>query len=163
MSGQKKEGFQPFANADSRLLILGSFPSVKSRDTGFYYGNPRNAFWKILAGFFKDQVPTTIKEKQEFLTKRKIALWDIVTLCEISASSDSTIKNFSVADIRSLLKVCPIEKIILNGGKAYEIFLKYYSDIGVPYKKLCSTSPANTRFDYKEWYDELYSTFGPTQ
>ena len=160
MSGEKKEGFQPFRNPDSKLLILGSFPSVKSRDTGFYYGNPRNAFWKTVSGFFGEATPSTIKEKQEFLTRRKIALWDIVTLCEIHASSDSSIKNFTVADIKWLVTVCPIEKIILNGGKAFEIFVKNYADIGVPYKKLCSTSPANTRFDYKEWYDELSSTFG---
>lgn len=162
MKDEMKEGFEPFKNPDSKLLILGSFPSVVSRDTGFYYGNPRNAFWKTLADFFGDEVPSTIKEKQEFLTKRKIALWDIVTLCRIHASSDSSIKNFTVADISWLVSICPIEKIILNGSKAYEIFVKHYIDIGIPYKKLCSTSPANTRFDSKEWFNELSSTFGAT-
>lgn len=163
MSEDIKVGFAPFMNADSKLLILGSFPSVKSRDTGFYYGNPRNAFWKTLANFFGDKIPSTIKEKQDFLTKRKIALWDVVILCEIHASDDSSIKNFTVADVKWLISVCPIQKIILNGGKAYEIFVKNFSDIGIPYKKLCSTSPANTRFNYKEWYDELSATFNSTQ
>ena len=163
MSEDMKAGFAPFMNADSKLLILGSFPSVKSRDTGFYYGNPRNAFWKTLANYFGDKIPSTIKEKQDFLTKRKIALWDVVTLCEIHASDDSSIKNFTVADVKWLISVCPIQKIILNGGTAYKIFLKHYANLPVPYIKLPSTSPANTSKKEDAWLNELRTVFGIPQ
>ena len=153
-------GFEPFYNADSELLILGSFPSVKSRQQNFYYGNPRNDFWRILAQFFEESVPVSVAEKQHFLTDHKIALWDIVTSCEISGSADSTIRNYSTADLSKVLSACPIRKIILNGGTAYNIFLKKYSAIGLPYIKLPSTSPANAHRKDEVWFDELRRTFG---
>ena len=152
-------GFEPFYNDDSKLLILGSFPSVKSRQQSFYYGNPQNSFWKILSTFFGQLLPSTVQEKKEFLTLNKIALWDIVTECEIVGSADSTIKNYKIADLERLLGNCPVQEIILNGGTAYKIFLKRYKDIGVPYIKLPSTSPANARRDDEEWYSELRTTF----
>lgn len=155
-------GFEPFYGADSRLLILGSFPSVKSRLQNFYYGNPQNAFWRILAQFFNCRLLSTVQEKKEFLTKNQIALWDIVTSCEIVGSADSTIKNYNVADLDMVLTNCRIQKIILNGGMAYKIFLKQYKDISVPYIKLPSTSPANARRNDKEWFDELQRTFNRT-
>ncbi len=156
---QKVYGFEPFFRADSRLLILGSFPSVKSRQQNFYYGNRQNAFWKILANFFGEPVPQSIQEKQEFLTAHKIALWDIVTSCEIRGSADSSIKNYSVADLSRVLACAPVEKIFLNGGQAYRIFLKHYKDISVPYIKLPSTSPANASRKDEEWYNELRTAF----
>lgn len=156
------QGFAPFFNSDSRLLILGSFPSVKSREVDFYYGNPRNRFWTFLADFFKEEKPETTIEKKNFLTKHKIALWDIVTKCEIVGSSDASIKNYLVADLNEVLNFAHIETILINGGTAYKIFEKYYKKISVPYIKLGSTSPANVMCDKGEWFNELSRTFDGT-
>lgn len=153
------KGFEPYYNQDSKVLILGSFPSVKSRQQSFYYGNPRNAFWRILANYFNEQTPVSLDEKKDFLTRHKIALWDVVEECEITASRDETIKNFKIADINFLLQNAPIEYILVNGGKAYELFLKEFSSITVPYEKLPSTSPANARRNDEEWYSALRRAF----
>ena len=99
-----KYGFEPFFQTDSKLLILGSFPSVKSRQVEFYYGNKQNRFWRTVCTFFGDEVPETTEGKKAFLKKRRIALWDIVTECEIVGSQDATIKNFKVANVEKLLK-----------------------------------------------------------
>lgn len=155
-------GFTPFYNADSRILILGSFPSVKSRQQNFYYGNPRNAFWRILATFFGVDEPTCVEDKKALLTNRQIALWDVVTECEITASRDETIKNFKLANIEYLLQKAPIEFILINGGKAYELFLKNFASVPVPYVKLPSTSPANTRRRDEDWYGALRRAFNRT-
>ena len=156
------KGFEPVFDRNSRLLILGSFPSVKSRKIQFYYGNKQNRFWRILCSYFGEDIPKSVEEKREFLLNHRIALWDIVTECEIEGSKDDTIKNFKVADIKTLLQNSKIKYIILNGSKAYSIFNEYYSDIAIPYKKLPSTSPANTRFDEKEWNDSISSAFRDT-
>ena len=96
----------------------------------------------------------------DFLLRRKIALWDIVTECEIVGSRDDTIKNFKVADLKKVLQKSQISFIIINGGKAYDIFLRSYPNLEIPHKKLCSTSPANTRFNESEWRDVLSGIFG---
>ena len=101
--GEIKRGFEPVYDKDSKLLILGSFPSVKSRQIEFYYGNKQNKFWKTVCGFFGEDVPGDTEGKKQFLYRRNIALWDIVTECEIVGSQDSTIKNFKTADIEKLL------------------------------------------------------------
>ncbi|MCD8287164.1 MAG: DNA-deoxyinosine glycosylase [Clostridia bacterium] len=155
------KGFEPVYNKDSKLLILGSFPSVKSRKIDFYYGNPQNRFWKTVCGYFGEPVPDSTEGKKEFLLRRRIALWDIVTECEIEGSKDDSIQVISVADIPGLVAEAGIGLIALNGGKAYEIFTRSYgSCIGVPYVKLPSTSPANTRFFIKEWEDALQTLDG---
>lgn len=153
-------GFRPVFDGECRVLILGSFPSVKSRQMEFYYGNPRNRFWNTVCGFFGESVPETVSGKRAFLLRRNIALWDIVTECEIVGSQDATIKNFKAADLCNLLQNSKIEFIMLNGGKAYEVFLKYYGGISLPYIKLPSTSPANTRFNEEEWHDALRRALG---
>lgn len=158
--GEIKYGFEPLYYADSKLLILGSFPSVKSRKAEFYYGNPQNRFWKTLSDFFKKPLPLTTEEKKIFLKNEKIALWDIVAECEIEGSKDSTIKNFKVANIQKILQNSNISFIICNGGTAYDIFLKNYGDIGTEHIKLPSTSPANTKFCAEEWFDVLRRVFG---
>ena len=155
-----KHGFEPVYDKESKVLILVSFPSVKSRAVDFYYGNKQNRFWKTICSFFSEEIPETLEGKKEFLLRRNIALWDIVTECEIVGSQDSTIKNFKVADIKKILQNSQICLIIVNGGKAYEIFLKNFGDISTPYIKLPSTSPANTRFSKEEWYDILSRVFG---
>ena len=154
-----KKGFEPFIGNNPEILILGSFPSVKSRKIEFYYGNPQNKFWKVLAEFFGQPLPQSVEEKKEFLCLNKIALWDVVTECEIVGSQDSAIKNFKVADIQKLLQKIDVKLIILNGGKAYEIFTRHCRT-GVPYIQLPSTSPANTRFSKEKWFDALSTVFG---
>ncbi|MGN1060321.1 MAG: DNA-deoxyinosine glycosylase [Candidatus Coproplasma sp.] len=156
---EKVKGFAPYYNGDSKVLILGSFPSVKSREQRFYYGNGRNAFWRILATFFSETAPLTLDEKKDFLSRRKIALWDVVSECEIVASRDETIKNFKIADVKNLLQNAPIEYILINGGKAYEIFIKHFSSLSVPYEKVPSTSPANARRNDEDWYGALRRAF----
>lgn len=155
-------GFPPFINADSELLILGSFPSVKSREINFYYGNPRNAFWGMLARFFGEDIPASVEDKKQFLTRRKIALWDVVCECEIIGSRDETIKNTIVADVEKLLQNSSVGFIILNGGTAYDLFVKHNAGIKIPYIKLPSTSPRNPRYSEKEWHNVLSRVFKRT-
>lgn len=152
-------GFEPVYDKNSKLLILGSFPSVKSRKVEFYYGNKQNRFWPTVCGYFGESIPETTDEKREFLLRRNIALWDIVTECEIIGSQDATIKNFKVANLNYLLQNSQVGFIILNGSKAFSIFTVNYADIGIPYIKLPSTSPANTRFKKEEWLNALSSAF----
>lgn len=160
--GEIKRGFEPVYDKDSKLLILGSFPSVKSRQIDFYYGNKQNKFWKTVCGFFGESVPEDTEGKKQFLYRRNIALWDIVTECEIVGSQDSTIKNFKTADIEKLLQNSKISFIMINGGTAFSIFEKRFAGINVPYKKMPSTSPANTRFSKEEWFDTLSRIFAGT-
>ena len=155
-------GFDPVYDENSTLLILGSFPSVKSREIQFYYGNKQNRFWRVVCSYFGENIPESVDEKRKFLLNHRIALWDIVTECEITGSKDDTIKNFKVADVKTLLQNSKIKYIILNGSKAYSIFNEHYLDIEIPYKKLPSTSPANTRFNEKEWQDAISAAFSGT-
>lgn len=150
--GELIYGFSPFFNGDSRVLILGSFPSVKSRKVDFYYGNPQNRFWKYLSEFFCQPLPQSVEEKKSFLLAHSVALWDIVTECEIRGSSDATIKNYKVADLSQVLNSAHIRRILINGGTAYNIFLKHYGQIQIPFVKLPSTSPANTRCNKEIWF-----------
>ena len=156
---QLKHGFLPVFDGRSRLLVLGSFPSVQSRRTEFYYGNPRNRFWRVLCGFFGRVPPADTEGKRRFLLENGVALWDVVAECEIIASYDSTIKNHRVADIGSILQSAPIELIILNGGTALKIFERNFSDCPVPHVGLPSTSPANTHFDESLWREALARVF----
>lgn len=157
--GDKVTGFAPYYNLDSKVLILGSFPSVKSRAVDFYYGNPQNAFWRIVSTFFGERVPVSVQDKKDFLTRNKIALWDIVTECEITASRDDTIKNFKVANLAEVLQNSAVECILINGGTAYKIFVKHYGVTDKTVIKLPSTSPANTRRKDDEWFAALRRAF----
>ena len=134
----------PVFNEDSRILILGSFPSVRSREEGFFYGHPQNRFWKVTAGVFEENAPQTIEEKKAFLLRNRIALWDVIGSCEITGSSDSSIKNATVNDISLILNTADIRSIYLNGGKAYQLYQKYMLPVtGREGICLPSTSPAN--------------------
>lgn len=148
-------GFAPCFDGESKLLILGSFPSVKSRQEGFYYGNRQNRFWKCLSGYFREELPLTVEEKKAFLSRHKIALWDVITECDIVGSSDVSIRNESVADVEGLLRETGIEKIFCNGNKAYDLFARYFPQYLPFTQKLSSTSPANPRFSYGEWEEAL--------
>ena len=160
MDTQRKQGFAPVFDENSRVLILGSFPSVKSRQIDFYYGNKQNRFWKMICGYFHEGIPETIEEKKEFLFRRNIALWDMVISCEIEGSADSSVRKEEVADLNLVLKNTKIEKILLNGTLAYDLFVKHYGDLTVCHQKMPSTSPANPRFDEKLWKEALYDVFG---
>ena len=153
------QGFDPVFDGESLLLILGSFPSVKSRKEGFYYGNPQNRFWKTVCGYFSESVPATVAEKKAFLIRRHIALWDVVTACEIDGSQDSSIRNEEVADVSGLLAKTKIRRIFCNGGKSFELLEREFPELLTITQKLPSTSPANPRFMKEAWhraFDEVF-------
>lgn len=127
----------------SRILILGSFPSVKSRQEGFYYGNPQNRFWRLMQELLNDHSPLNdISSKRAFLLKYHIALWDVIKSCDIEGSADASIRNVEVNDIPFLLNETNISLIVCNGKKAYGLYLRYIGkDDRLIY--LPSTSPAN--------------------
>lgn len=155
----RAEGFPPAYGADSALLILGSFPSVKSRAVNFYYGNRQNRFWKTMCGYFGEVVPEGIEGKKEFLLRRKIALWDVIVSCEIVGSSDALIRGETVSDVPALLNVCPVKKIFCNGAKSYALFAERFPKLLPMTEKLPSTSPANPRFSQAVWYAALDGVF----
>ena len=139
--------FPPVYDAKSEILILGSFPSVKSRENMFYYGHPQNRFWRVLAAVYKSDVPQSIDEKVRFLLEHHIALWDVIAECDIAGSSDSSIKNVVPAELSVILDHAPIRTIYANGAKAYDLYRKYtYPVTGRDIRKLPSTSPANAAF-----------------
>ncbi len=157
----------PLYDKDSNILILGSFPSVKSREQQFFYGHPQNRFWKVMAGVFEDRVPDTIPEKKEFLKKHHIALWDVIASCDIKGSSDSSIENVKPNNLSAILKEAKIQKIIVN-GKTAEKYYKKYIEPGIGIKAVClpSTSPANAAWNLerltREWRAELIKKAGKT-
>lgn len=146
-------GFDPIFNANSRILILGSFPSVKSREQSFYYGNKQNRFWKTLSEFY-GMTAETVDDKLRLCLNNGVALWDIVTVCSIKGSMDSDIKDYQLADLSVVLDNCAIVKILCNGDKAYQLTKRAYNG-AVPIVKLPSTSPANVRFDKTIWFKNL--------
>lgn len=134
----------PVYNAESRILILGSFPSVKSREAKFFYGHPQNRFWKVTSAIFGERTPDTIDEKTAFLLRNRIAVWDVIASCEIAGSSDSSIRNVVPNDLSIILQSAQIRQIYVNGGTA----ARYYQKYQLPVTKmqavtLPSTSPAN--------------------
>lgn len=145
--------FDPFYNPDSNVLVLGSFPSVKSREQAFYYGHPQNRFWKLMAKIFNEETPITLDSKREFLTKNKIAVWDVIESCEIEGSSDSSIKNETPCNLPLIMDSCDIKRILLNGGLAFKLYEKYWSDRDWNYFKLPSTSPANAAWNLDRLYE----------
>ena len=156
---ERKQGFAPIFNTESRVLILGSFPSVKSRQIDFYYGNKQNRFWRTICGYFHEEIPESIEGKQAFLLRRNIALWDVALSCEIVGSSDASIKNAEIADLGEIFAAAKIERIFLNGSLAYQLFLQKYAQVDIPYQKLPSTSPANPRFSLQAWTEALDAVF----
>lgn len=150
---QRYEGFSPLFDGNSKILVLGSFPSVKSRKQQFYYGNKQNKFWQTLCKAFGG-VAETVEDKKLLCLQNGIALWDIVTSCEIKGSSDCDIKNFCLADLSLVLNNCKIQKILCNGAKAFQLTCSVYGG-AIPVFKMPSTSPANTRFDESVWLNQL--------
>ncbi len=146
--------FPPFFDKDSKVLILGSFPSVKSREQMFFYGHPQNRFWKVIAAVTESKLPVTIKEKKELLQNKHIALWDVIASCEITGSSDSSIKNVIANDISVILENSDISRIFVNGKTAEKYYNKYIREaIGREAVCLPSTSPANAGWSFERLVD----------
>ena len=153
-------GFLPVYDERSEVLILGSFPSVKSREQGFYYGHPQNRFWKVVAALCDEPVPVTIEEKKAMLLRHHIAIWDVIDSCDIIGSSDSSIKNVVPADIAGLLVKTKIERIFANGKTAGKLYEKYVKEL--TRKEITvfpSTSPANAACSFDKlvmlWSEEI--------
>lgn len=135
---------EPVFDRDSRILILGSFPSVKSREAAFFYHHPQNRFWKVLAGVCKEPVPDTIEEKKAFLHRNHIAVWDVIASCTISGSSDASIRDVVPNDLKKIVDVADIRMIFVNGKTAGKMYAKYQEkQLGRETVVLPSTSPAN--------------------
>ncbi len=136
--------FGPLYCEKSRVLILGSFPSVKSREQNFFYGHPQNRFWKVVARVFDRDVPETIEEKKSLILESGLALWDSIASCEITGSSDASIRNVKTNDISIILDSCDIGRIYCNGRKSYDLYCRYIQpETGREATCLPSTSPAN--------------------
>ena len=133
--------FPPVFDAFSRVLILGSFPSVKSRENAFFYGHPQNRFWRVLAAVLDEAVPDTVPEKTALLLRRRIALWDVAAACEVAGSSDASIRAVVPNDLSPIFRAAEIRAVFCNGGTAF----RYYRG-PVAAVKLPSTSPANARW-----------------
>lgn len=134
----------PVFDSQSRILILGTFPSVKSRETKFFYGHKQNRFWKVLAALFCKEVPEGTEQKKEFLLTHHIALWDVIASCTISKSSDASIKDVVPNDLSIILDTADIQQIFVNGAKAQQLYNRYLlKQTGIKAIKLPSTSPAN--------------------
>ncbi len=146
--------FPPLFDAASKVLILGSFPSVKSREINFFYGHPQNRFWKVVAAVFHEDTPKTIEEKKQFLHRNHIALWDVIHSCDIQGSSDASIKNVTPNDLNRILDAADIRQIYVNGKTAYNYYQKYTEKMtGRPAICLPSTSPANAAWKLDKLID----------
>lgn len=139
---------KPVYDENSKILVLGSFPSVKSREENFFYGHPQNRFWKVLAAVFETEVPNTVEEKRVFLLEHKVAVWDVIQSCDIVGSSDSSIKNVAANDLSEILSCAEIKQIFVN-GKTAEQYYKKYIEKKIERKAIClpSTSPANAAWN----------------
>ena len=152
--------FEPVYNDTSKILILGSLPSVKSREEGFYYGHPRNRFWKVMSELLGCGLPQTVAEKKEMLLQHGIAIWDVIQECDIIGSSDSSIKNVKPTQLGQILDKADIAGIYGNGKTASKLYRKYQQkETGIDIRELPSTSPANAAFSLERlvsiWGQEL--------
>ncbi len=152
--------FPPVYDQNSKILILGSFPSVKSRENQFFYGHPQNRFWKVMANVLECEAPVTIEEKKSMLFQNGIAVWDVIASCSIVGSSDTSIKDVVVNDFSKILLESKVKAIYVNGGKAYELYHKYAEKkTGIKAVQLPSTSPANAAWNLerlcKAWKERI--------
>ena len=144
----------PVFDEHSRILILGSFPSVKTREMGFFYGHPQNRYWKVLTALYGDDFPETVEERKNFLLRHHIAAWDVIYSCEIRGSSDASIRNVTPTDLTLILDHAPVKKIFVNGKTAEKMYRKYTEErIGRPAVCLPSTSPANAAWSLERLID----------
>ena len=150
----------PLFDGNSKILILGSFPSVKSRDEKFFYAHPQNRFWRVLAAVYGEDVPETVEDKKHLLLSHNIALWDVIASCEIKGSSDSSIKNVVPNELSGVLATTKIERIFVNGKTAEKYYKRYQEKrCGMSAILLPSTSPANAAIGFDKlvsiWRGEL--------
>ncbi|NKZ29708.1 DNA-deoxyinosine glycosylase [Facklamia miroungae] len=137
----------PLYTKESQILILGSFPSVKTREYGFFYGHPQNRFWPVMERIFNEELSTNIEERRRFLIKHKIAVYDSIYQCDIVGSSDASIKNVVPSDLKAIFEQAPIQQVFCNGTTSYKYYQKYHAkEARIKGVKLPSTSPANARF-----------------
>ena len=142
--------FSPVFDGNSEILILGSLPSVKSREKAFYYGHPQNRFWRVLASIYRTEVPDSIEGKTGLLLTNRIALWDVISSCDIRGSSDSSIRNVVPTDLNRIIKDANIRHIYANGKTAAALYNKYqFKKTGVSITTLPSTSPANAVWTFE--------------
>ena len=145
---------QSIFNERSEILILGSFPSVASREAAFYYGHPQNRFWRVLAEIFGQPLPTSNDERRELILSNRLALWDVIASCRIRGSSDNAITDVVPNDLSRILSGAPIKKIIVNGRMAEKYYLKFqYPKTGILPTVLPSTSPANAAWSIERLID----------
>lgn len=150
-----KHTIEPIYDNHSKILILGSFPSVKSREQQFFYGHKQNRFWKVLSAVLKCPVPMDIPEKKRMLYSHGVAVWDVIASCEITGSSDASIRDVVPNDISRILETADIRAIYANGAKSYELYMKYiYPYTGREIIKLPSTSPANASYSLERLTEE---------
>ena len=152
-------GFAPVFNGESRVLILGSFPSVMSRAEGFYYGNPQNRFWRMLASFFGEPLPASVEEKRALVLKNGVALWDMAS-CEVKGSADASIAEEETVDVKALVEGSAIRTILCNGAKAYALLAGNAGELLPIARRLPSTSPANPRYLEQPWHEALAEGLG---
>lgn len=148
--------FPPLYDENSRTLILGSFPSVKSREAMFFYGHPQNRFWKLIAELYGEDVPSTIEEKSALVLRHRLALWDSIHSCTITGSSDSSVRDVVPNDISGIIRNSKIERIFCNGALSHKMYMKFiFPSTGIEARKLPSTSPANAAYSLerlaREW------------
>lgn len=157
---QIEHPFPPVVDENCRILVLGSFPSVKSREDGFFYGHPQNRFWRMLAAIFDEDVPADIPAKKAFLLRHHIALWDVIASCEIKGSSDASVKNAVPVDIARVTQIAKINRVICNGSLAHKLYQRHLEPLtGIQAISLPSTSPANAAWSLERlvsaWRDAL--------
>ena len=141
-------GIAPVYDENSAALVLGTMPSPMSRETGFYYGNPHNRFWRVLAEVFGEATPETVAEKKAFLLRSRVALWDVCASCAIDGAADASIREVVPNDVGGIIAKLKVERVFFNGAKAEELFGRYVTPPeGVEFTRLPSTSPANAAWD----------------
>ncbi len=139
--------FGPLYDENSKSLILGSFPSVKSREAMFFYGHPQNRFWKVIPAIYGEEVPENTEEKKTLILRHNLALWDSIHSCTIKGSSDSSVKDVVPNDISKIIENSKIERVFCNGALSHKMYMKYiFPDTKTEAVKLPSTSPANAAF-----------------
>lgn len=144
----------PLFDENSKTLILGSFPSVKSREAAFFYGHPQNRFWAVVAAVLGKEKPVTIDDKKRLVLENNLALWDVIASCEITGSSDSSISDVTANDLSVIIKSSKIEKIFVNGKTAEKYYNKFtYPETGIKAICLPSTSPANAAWSFEKLVD----------
>mgnify|MGYP003397564385 CR=1 FL=1 len=144
----------PLFNKNSKTLILGSFPSVKSREAAFFYGHPQNRFWSVIGAVLGKKKPETVEEKKKLILENNLALWDVIASCEIEGSADSTISNVTANDLSIIIESSRIDRIFVNGKTAEKYYNKYtYPKTGIKAVCLPSTSPANAAWSIEKLID----------